>query len=93
MLIPHEFSSLLPLEVFLFLAALNCNLYFFPPFPAGPHEDSAPFRLRKHSLFYSCQLSGAHVETRKPNSCCPKVFVLGQRLQLHLESAPLPDGL
>lgn len=75
-------------------ALLNCNFFF--PFPAGPHEDSAPFKLRKHSLFYSCQLSGAHMETRKlrqllPQSVCPWPEVAA--LSGSLESATLPDGL
>lgn len=69
---------------------------FFPLFPAGPHEDSVPFRLRKHSLFYSCQLSGAHVGTGKlrqllPQSVCPWPEVAAPSGSL--ESAPLAHGL
>lgn len=77
-------------------AVLNCNFYFFPPFPAVPHEDSVPLRLRKHSLFYICQLSGAHMETRKLRQLLPQSVCLWPEVappSVSLESAPLPHGL
>lgn len=72
MLIPHEFSSLLPLEVFLFLAALNCNLYFFPlslldlmriPAPSG--LGNIPFSTAVNSVVLMWRLESQTVVAPK----------------------------
>lgn len=72
------------LKFFFSYAVLNCNFYFFslslldlmkiqPPSGLG----NIPFSRAVNSVVLTWRLESW-------DSCCPKVFVLGQKLQLHL---------
>lgn len=78
----------------LFLCCPKSWCAFFSGLPCcWTQRDAITFRVRKHSLFYRCQLGHAHVETREPSQLLPQT-VLGQRQLVApsglLESVPIP---